>query len=130
MLHHQQLLDSVMQDIQLVVYVQMTAGGVCPLVFTCEVNSFLMRILLPSGDQEVTSIGDTASDIYVSAGFTVDAFSVTPVDSSTSNVSLTLSIENASLLNGDEIICDDTMAQARCPLIGEPHLSTVSLYYL
>ena len=107
-----------------------------PLVFTCEVNSFLMRIILPNGDQEVASIGDTESDIllFPSSGFTVDTFNVITVDTFTRNYTLTLSIENASLLNGDQIICDDTteniVAKARCPLIGEPHLSKVSLYYL
>ena len=113
-----------------------TAGGVCPndpLVFTCEVNSFLMRILLPNGDQEVASLGDTASDIYISAGFTVDAFNITPVDTFKSNYTLTLSIENASLLNGGQITCDDTTtlsrAMARCPLIGKSKLSLYIYLY-
>ena len=112
-----------------------TAGGVCPndpLVYTCEVNSYLMRIILPSGVQEVASIGDTESDIlFPSAGFNVYTFNVTPVDIFRRNYTPTLSIENASLLNGGQIICDDTeniVANARCPLIGEPHVSKVSLY--
>ena len=114
-----------------------TAGGVCPndpLVFTCEVNSFLMRILLPHGDQEVASIGDTESDIlFPSAGFTVDTFNVIPVDTFTRNYTLTLSIENASLLNGGQITCDDTTtlsrAMARCPLIGKSKLSLYIYLY-
>ena len=111
--------------------VRCTAGGVCPndpLVFTCEVNdSILLRILLPNGGQEVVSIGDTASDVSLPAGFTADLLVITETDELTRNISLTLSIENASLLNGGQITCDDanniiTVAMAECPLAGEKYL--------
>ena len=46
-----------------------TAGGVCPndpLVFTCEVNGApVQQIILPSGEQEVISIGDRASHVVL-----------------------------------------------------------------
>ena len=106
-----------------------TAGGVCsndPLVFTCEVNdAYVLRVVLPTGDQEVVSVGDTTSDISLPAGFTAVALVVTLTDDSTRNISLTLSTENASLLNGSQITCDDASindisAMAGCPLAGEP----------
>ena len=54
-----------------------TAGGVCPndsLVFTCEVNdAFVMRVLLPTGDQEFVSPGDRVNDVALPAGFTADS---------------------------------------------------------
>ena len=104
-----------------------TAGGVCPndpLIFTCEVNDAqLLRVIYPTGDQEYISIGDTTSHISLPAGFTADSLVITPVDDSTRNISLTLSIEKASLLNGGQITCDDTVtndiiAMAGCPLAG------------
>ena len=119
LLHHQQLLVSVMQDVY-------TADGVCPndsLIFTCEVNdAFVMRVLLPSGYQEYASPGDRANDIALPAGFTADSLVLTPTDNFKNNITLTLSIENASLLNGGQITCDDTIynrAMAGCPLAGE-----------
>ena len=108
-----------------------TAGGVCPkdpLDFTCEVNeSTLLRVILPTGDQEVASFGDTctASDVALPAGFFADSLVVTPIDDLRRNITLTIYIENASLLDGGQITCDDTvlnniMAMTGCPLAGEP----------
>ena len=103
-----------------------TTCGLCPndpLVFTCEVNDAqLLRVILPTGYQEYISIGDTTSDISLPAGFAADSLVITPVDDSTRNISLTLSIEKASLLNGGQITCTDhfrTRAMAGCPLAGE-----------
>ena len=94
-----------------------------PLLFTCEVNgAALLRVTLPTGDQESISIGDTAADVALPAGFTAVALDITEVDESTRNFKLTLSIDSASLLNSDEITCDDSMgkeAKAKCPVIGE-----------
>ena len=103
-----------------------TAGGLCPndpLVFTCEVNNtFILRVVLPSGDQEVVSLGDTTSDISLPDGFTAVSLVITPTDNFTRNFSLTFSIKNASLLNGGQITCDNThnhiIAMAGCPLAG------------
>ena len=100
-----------------------TGSGVClidPLLFTCEFNEvFLLRVKLPNGDQEVTSLGDTAEDVAL-PGVTVQYLNVTPIDESIRNYVLTFSIMNASLLDGGEIICDDTtgenVAKARCKL--------------
>ena len=105
-----------------------TAGGVCPsdpLIFTCEVNdTFGLRVTLPTGKREIISIGDTTDHVALPAGFTADSLVIITLNNYTSrNFSLTLSIENASLLNGGQISCDDitqNMAKAGCPLAGEP----------
>ena len=104
------------------------AGGVCPtdpLLFTCELNGvFLLRVKLPTGDQEVTSVGDTATDVVLPTGFTAKVLNIR-VDEMKRNFFLTLSIANASLLNGGEMICDDTnlkdivVVMAGCPLLGK-----------
>ena len=103
-----------------------TAGGVCPsdpLIFTCEVNdTFGMRVTLPTGEHEIISIGDKSNHVVLPAGFTADSLVIT-LKNYTRNLSLTLSIENASLLNGGQISCDDitqNVAKAGCPLAGEP----------
>ena len=107
-----------------------TAGGVCPndpLIFTCEVNdAYILRviIILPIGNyREHIAAGDTTSDITLPAGFTADSLLIT-LHNFTRNFSLTLTLENASLLNGGQITCDDTtlnnVAMAGCPLAGEP----------
>ena len=101
-----------------------TTGGVKPsepLLFTCKVNeAALLRVVLPTGDHEVISVGDTAADIVLPAGFTAVSLDI---DESTRNFNLILSIDSASLLNGSEIKCDDTTsrneAKAKCPVIGE-----------
>ena len=37
-----------------------------PLLFTCEVNGVvLLRVVLPTGDQEMISVGDTAADVML-----------------------------------------------------------------
>ena len=95
-----------------------------PLLFTCEVNgAALLRVVLPTGDHAVISVGDTAADVALPAGFTVVSLDINEIDGSTRNFNLTLSIDSASLLNGGEIKCDDTTsrneAKAKCPIIGE-----------
>ena len=89
-----------------------TAGGVCPndpLVFTCEfIYVYILQVILPTGQQELVSLGDTAHDISLPAGFTADSLVISAGDDFIRNFSLTLSIENASLLNGGQITCDDT----------------------
>ena len=101
-----------------------TAGGVCPsdpLIFTCEVNDTVgMRVTLPTGEHEIISIG--TNHVVLPAGFT-DSLVIT-LNNYARSFSLTLSIENASLLNGGQISCDDiipqNVAKAGCPLAGEP----------
>ena len=114
-------------------------GGVNPtdpLLFTCEVNGVvLLRLALPTGDQEITSIGDTAADISLPTGFTAVSLDITEIDDSTRNFNLTISIASASLLGGGEITCDDTtsrnQASARCPIIGKFNsLSNICIYVI
>ena len=102
-------------------------GGVRPsdpLVFTCKVYGVvLLRVVLPTGDQEIISVGDTADDVALPAGFTAVSLDITEIDDSTRNFNLTLSIDSASRLEGGNITCDNTtqkkVATARCP-IGKP----------
>ena len=102
-------------------------GGVNPtdpLLFTCEVNGvILLRVFLPTGDQEIASLGDTAADIDLPTGFTAVSLNITEIDESTRNFNLIISIANASLLEGGEIVCDDTtsrnQARASCPTFGK-----------
>ena len=95
-----------------------------PLLFTCEVyGAALLHIVLPTGDQEIVSVGDTPADVALPAGFTAVSLDIIKINDSTRNITLTLSIDSASLLNGGEIKCDDTTsrkeANAKCPVIGE-----------
>ena len=61
-----------------------TAGGVCPndpLVFTCEVNdAYFLRVILPSGEQEYVSTGDSADNVVLPAGFTADSLVIHKID--------------------------------------------------
>ena len=95
-----------------------------PLLFTCEVyGAAILRVALPTGDQEYISVGDTAADVALPTGFTAKFLDIKEIDDSTRNFTLMLSIDSASLLNGDEIKCDDSTAKkeakAKCPIIGE-----------
>ena len=94
------------------------------LHFTCEVYGVvLLRVFLPTGYQEIISVGDTANDVDLPVGFTAESLDITIVDDSTRNFSLALSIDSASRLEGGNITCDDTtprnVAEAGCP-IGKP----------
>ena len=105
-----------------------TSGSVCatdPLLFTCELNGvILLRVVLPTGDYEHISLGDTAADVHLlPAGFSAESLHITKINDDIKNISLTLSIANASLLNCSEIICDDTtqtnVVMAGCPVHGK-----------
>ena len=101
-----------------------TSGGVeqsDPLLFTCKIyGAVLLRVVLPTGDQEIISLGDTAADVDLPTGFTAVSLDITEIDDSTRNFNLTLSIDRASHLKGGNITCDDTTssktAMAICPL--------------
>ena len=107
-----------------------TAGGVCAtdaLFFTCELNEVaLLRVVLPSGDQEHISLGDTAADVNLPAGVTAVFLSIIETNATTRNISLTLYISNASILDCGEIECDDTtdrsVVMAGCPVHGKSDL--------
>ena len=93
-----------------------------PLVFTCEVyEAVLLRVILPTGDQEIISVGDTAADVAVPDGFTAVSLYITEIDESTRHFHLTLSIDRASRLEGNNnITCDNSTsrnnATAGCPI--------------
>ena len=101
------------------------AGGVCPsdpLLFTCELyGTPLVRVVLPNGYHEVVAYGDTADRISLPAGFTAKLLHIMrEMDGYRNNISVTLFILNASLLDGGKIICDSTtlnVVKAGCPLL-------------
>ena len=103
------------------------ADGVCPndpLVFTCELNEVaVLRVIFPNGYSEILSDGTSdEDDVVTPPGFTAVSFEATVIDASSRNFVLTLSIANASLLNGSNITCDDATPNNRvmagCPLLG------------
>ena len=99
----------------------------CPtdsLLFTCELSEVaLLRVVLPTGDQEVMSIGETISYIALPAGFNAVSLNIKEIDEITRTFSLKISIVNASLLGGGEMRCDDTTlfntAVSGCQLYGK-----------
>ena len=58
--------------------------------------------MLPTGDQEIISVGDTAADVALPVGFDAVSLDIES-DEYTRNFTLTLSIDSAYLLNGGEI---------------------------
>ena len=104
-----------------------TAGGVKAtdsLLFTCEINGiFILRIVLPTGGQELISVGDTTADVVLPSGFTAVSLNITEIDEFRRNFILMISIDRASHLNGGEIKCDDTTprneARAGCLIDSE-----------
>ena len=80
-----------------------------PLFFTCElIHVFGLRIKLPNVPQELISVGDTSDNVVLPAGFTVVSLHIVETEY-IRNISLTLSIANASLLNDGVIICDNAL---------------------
>ena len=80
-----------------------------PLLFTCELyHVILLRLVFPNGDFEYISLGDGSASIDTSVGFKGESLDIQEIDNNTRNISLTLSIAHASLLDGREINCDDT----------------------
>ena len=100
-------------------------GGVCstdPLLFTCGLQEVsILRVWLPTGYQESVSVGDNVKHLALPAGFTAVSLNILELDTNRiRNIFVTLSIANASLLDGGEIACDDTIEQnvtAGCPLL-------------
>ena len=110
------------------------ADGVSPdelLVFTCKIsNAALLRVYFPNGDHDYISLGDTARDVHLPPGFAAESLVITEISDHKRNFSLTLSIANASLLNGGQIICDDTnknQVMAGCPLARKPSVRVDSV---
>ena len=99
-------------------------GRVCPtdsLLFTCTANEIiLLRVTLPSGFELVLS--SPATTIGTPDGFSVESNATVNDDCLSYNYTLSLSIENASLLAGGAInVSDDntTINQYKCPMIGK-----------
>ena len=100
-------------------------GGVRPsdpLLFTCKVYGVvLLRVVIPTGEMDIISVGDTAADVALPTGFTAVSLDITEIDDSTRNFHLTLSFDRTSRLAGGEITCDDTTpkkeAKAGCSVI-------------
>ena len=100
------------------------ADGVCPndpLLFTCELSEInVLRLILPGQSPVAYVAGVDPDTVNLHAGITVQSPDIP--DSAPGNFTLALSIENASLLAGNEIICDDgtdnNAAMAACPLLG------------
>ena len=100
-----------------------------PLIFICEIyDAFLLRVLLPTGDQEIISLEDKIDDITLPTGFTAVSLAIAETDQFRRNFSLTIYIESVSHLKGGNITCDDTTSRKRatagctignvsCPLI-------------
>ena len=92
------------------------AGGVKPydsLLFSCKTyEAVLLRVVFPSRQQEIISLGDTVADVDLPTGYTVVSLDITEIDNSKRNFNLTLSIDNASRLKGGYITCDDTTEKA------------------
>ena len=66
--------------------------------------------MLPTGDTEPISLGDTVNIVNenLPAGFKAVSLNISQLDNSIRNIFLTVSVSNASLLDGGEIRCDDT----------------------
>ena len=95
-----------------------------PLLFTCtgnELTVLSMIVTLPNGDPLSLSRTGAVSGT-IPDGFSVISRSAVPNDGNVSfNFTLSLSIENASLLNGDVIACDDNTIRemAGCSVVGK-----------
>ena len=92
-----------------------------PLLFTCKLyHVILLKVVFPNGDHEHISLGDVPTSIVTPVGFKAKSLDIQKIDNNTRNFSLTLSIAHASLLDGKEIICDDTTpsnkVMAGCPV--------------
>ena len=103
-----------------------SADGVCstdPLLFTCGLKDVLgLRVILPTGDHDVITVGHNTTHVALNLPHEFQAvfLNISEIND-TRNIFLTLSILNASLLEGGEITCDDTIVNkiAGCPILGE-----------
>ena len=85
-----------------------------PLIFICEIyEAFLLRVVLPTGDQEFITLGYEIDDITLPSGFTAVSLAITETDQFRGNFSITISIDSALHLKGGIITCDDTSPRKR-----------------
>ena len=96
-----------------------------PLLFTCELNRVAhLRFKFPNGYHESVGIGDILQSVALPAGFSAVSLNILE-NKYTINITLKLLIANASLLDGGEIICDDSIPEsgnkvtAGCRLCGK-----------
>ena len=92
-----------------------------PLLFICKIyDAPFLRVILPSGHQEIISVGDTVADVVLPHGFTAVSLDIREIDHSKRNFNLILSIDSAFQLEGGEITCDNASslksAKAGCPI--------------
>ena len=113
------------------------AGGVCPtdpLLFTCAlIRVHILRVILPTGVHDIISLGDTLASIDLPAGLTAVFLNITETNDFKRNIVLKLSIASASLLEGGELRCDDTVGNgvmAGCPLRSKPQQCTINPKYV
>ena len=113
------------------------AGGVCPtdpLFFTCElIEVMLLQVVLPNGFHEYVGLGDTATNIDLPDGLTAVFLNITETKGFKINIVLTLSIASASLLEGGELGCYDSLGNgvmAGCPLRSKPQQCTINPKYV
>ena len=79
------------------------------LLFTCTMYAaVLLRVVLPTGEQEIISSGDTVANVNLPPGFNVESLDITEIDDTRRNFNLTLSIDSASHLKSGNITCDNT----------------------
>ena len=88
------------------------AGGVKssdPLLFICKIyGALLLRVQLPNNEHKIISVGDEVDDIILPTGFTAVSIDITEIDQFTRNFTLTIFIDRAFRLDGNNITCDDT----------------------
>ena len=85
-----------------------------PLIFICEIyEAFLLRIVLPTGDQEIITLGDETDYITLPPGFTAVSLTLRETEQFRGNFSITIYVESASHLRGGNITCDDTSSRKR-----------------
>ena len=85
--------------------------------------------MLPIGDKDIVSTGDTPAGITLPVGFHAVSLDITDLEHNTykRNIAITLSLVNVFLLEGGETRCDDTMGNAvmaACSIAGELTNST------
>jgi hypothetical protein len=103
------------QDVQVVVCAQLT---LCSSLVNFK-GVVVLRVVFPNGYYKHFSVYDTIAGTVLPNGFNAVSLNITEIDESTRNFFLTLSIVNASFLEGGKIKCDDTtprnVAEAGCP---------------
>ena len=80
-----------------------------PALFPCEIYGSLTLKILPLTGRQKISLGDTAPNIDLPSDLTAVALDIREMDGRRRNFNLTLYIDSVSLLEGEEIKCDNTI---------------------